>query len=81
LLPAIDRIISQGYALDDCEYLEGSVCVAVPVRDQKQKVFAALAAHGPTPRFNLALAEKSVLLLRGAALEIEKSIVEDIELK
>jgi hypothetical protein len=44
-------------------------------------VFAALAAHGPTPRFNLALAEKSVLLLRGAALEIEKSIVEDIELK
>ena len=74
LMAEIKKISMQGYALDNCEYLEGSICVAVPVRDAKNKVFAALAAHGPTPRFTLKLAEQSVPTLRAAALELEKSL-------
>jgi hypothetical protein len=41
LMAEIKKIADQGYALDNCEYLEGSICVAVPVRDSKNKVFAA----------------------------------------
>jgi DNA-binding IclR family transcriptional regulator len=74
LLREIKKIADQGYALDDCEYLEGSVCVAVPVRDAKNKIFAALAAHGPTPRFTLKMAEQSVPILIAAATELEESL-------
>jgi len=74
LMAEIKKIADQGYALDNCEYLEGSICVAVPVRDSKNKVFAALAAHGPTPRFTLKMAEQSVPMLIAAAIELEESL-------
>ena len=50
------------------------MCVAVPVRDAKNKIFAALAAHGPTPRFTLKMAEQSVPILIAAAIELEESL-------
>ena len=74
LMAEIKKIADQGYALDNCEYLEGSICVAVPVRDSKNKVFAALAAHGPTPRLTLKMAELSVPMLIAAAIELEESL-------
>ena len=76
LLSEIKNISAQGYSIDECEYLEGSICVAVPVRDPKNKVYAALVAHGPTPRFTLKLAEQSVATLRAAALELENSLTQ-----
>jgi len=76
LIPVIKKISEQGYSIDECEYLEGSICVAVPVRDQKNKVYAALVAHGPTPRFTLKLAEQSVAILQAAAAELEDSLTQ-----
>lgn len=76
LMAEINKIRVRGYALDNCEYLEGSICVAVPVRESKNKVFAALAAHGPTPRFTLKLAEQSVPILQAAAAELENSLTQ-----
>jgi len=76
LIPAIKKISGQGYSIDECEYLEGSICVAVPVRDQNNKVYAALVAHGPTPRFTLKLAEQSVAILQAAAAELEDSLTQ-----
>jgi DNA-binding IclR family transcriptional regulator len=46
------------------------------VRASKNKVFAALAAHGPTPRFTLKLAEQSVPILQAAAAELENSLTQ-----
>lgn len=76
LVPAIKKISEQGYSIDECEYLEGSVCIAVPVRDQKNKVYAALVAHGPTSRFTLKLAEQSVAILKAAAAELEDNLTQ-----
>lgn len=49
-LAAISR---RGYSLDDQEFIEGLVAVAVPVRDSANTVVAALACHGPLPRFGV----------------------------
>ncbi len=53
-------IAERGYSIDDQEYLEGLVAIAAPVRDGSGTVVAAVACHGPIPRFT---PEKAVALL------------------
>jgi IclR family KDG regulon transcriptional repressor len=43
----------RGYALDDEEYDYGVRCIAVPVRDLRGKVIAAIGISGPSHRMNL----------------------------
>ena len=47
------RIRAQKYATDDEEYHAGLVCVAVPVRDARRRVCAAIAVHAPLSRMPL----------------------------
>jgi IclR family acetate operon transcriptional repressor len=53
LLRALARIRASGVGTDVSEYLEGSVCLAVPVRDARGRMCAAVAVHGPAPRMTL----------------------------
>lgn len=63
----IDRIRASGIGTDVGEYLEGSVCLAVPVLDARGRPCAALAVHGPAPRYTLRKAHEHVPALRRAA--------------
>lgn len=63
----IDRIRASGIGTDVGEYLEGSVCLAVPVLDARGRPCAALAVHGPAPRYSLRKAHEHVPALRRAA--------------
>ena len=54
LLAELKQIARQGYALDNEEFVEGMVAVAVPVRDLNGRYFASLAVHGPIQRLSLA---------------------------
>jgi DNA-binding IclR family transcriptional regulator len=56
----LERITKCGYSMDDQEFLEGLVAIAVPVKDRRGTVVAAVACHGPLPRFSL---EKAKTLL------------------
>ncbi|MBY0438018.1 MAG: hypothetical protein K2W80_07475 [Burkholderiales bacterium] len=58
------------YSVDDEEYLEGLVCVAVPVTDEQQRVWATVAVHGPAARMPIdaALARLPELQAAAAAL-------------
>jgi IclR family acetate operon transcriptional repressor len=47
------RIRASSIGTDSGEFLEGSVCLAVPVIDPGGRVCAAVAVHGPAPRMTL----------------------------
>lgn len=50
LLEHLARIREQGYALDDEEHELGIRCLAVPIKDHKGNVVAAVSVSGPTLR-------------------------------
>jgi IclR family acetate operon transcriptional repressor len=45
------RILQQGYAVDEEEFYEGIRCLAAPVRDSSGKVVAAIGITGTATRF------------------------------
>ena len=67
LLDELKKVIRRGYAIDDEEFFEGMVAIAVPVPDLNGKFSAALAFHGPTTRLSVEKAiEKKAVLLEAA---------------
>lgn len=64
LLADLQRIEQRGYSLDEEEFFEGMVAIAVPVTDPDGRFVAALAYHGPTQRIDIedAVARRGVLL-------------------
>jgi DNA-binding IclR family transcriptional regulator len=67
LLEELDQIASQGFAVDNEEFVEGMVAIAVPIRDGNGRYFASVAFHGPTQRLTIDLAmEKKELLFEVA---------------
>lgn len=64
------KIRREGVSLDREEYLEGMVCVAVPVKDEKRRVPAALAVHAPASRRKLEQVLAFVPALRQAAARL-----------
>lgn len=75
LLKELERIRKEGVSVDEGEYLEGSVCLAVPVMDKEQRYLAAVAVHGPSPRLNLHRVRSFVPRLRQAADAIATSLL------
>ncbi len=47
----LQRIQARGYALDEQEYRDGVRCLAVPIRDQRGVVVAAIGVTGPLQLF------------------------------
>lgn len=67
---ALKRIRRERLATDNEEYLDGTVCVAVPVESATRLVPAALAVHAPTTRMTLKQAASCVPALRKAAAKL-----------
>lgn len=67
---ALKRIRRERLSTDNEEYLDGTVCVAVPVESAKRRVPAALAVHAPTTRLTLEQAMQCVPALRRAAARL-----------
>lgn len=64
LLDELTLVRKRGYALDNEEFVEGMVAMAVPVKDAERRYVGALAFHGPVQRISLddAVARKDILL-------------------
>ncbi|MDU8945271.1 IclR family transcriptional regulator [Ovoidimarina sediminis] len=75
LLTDLSAIADRGYSLDDQEFIDGMVAIAVPVRDPEGRFMAALACHGPTQRISIqdAVARKDVL--QNAARRLSETIL------
>jgi IclR family acetate operon transcriptional repressor len=63
----LDEIRKRGYSVDNQEFLAGVVCLAVPVRDKKGAVCAALAISAPEARMSTAEAIEHLPTLQSAA--------------
>ena len=76
LLDELHEISRNGYAVDNEEFLEGMVAVAVPVRDPQGRYFASLAAHGPNQRLSIDQLRSHVPLLTQASERLTEVIFE-----
>ncbi|MEL6410198.1 MAG: IclR family transcriptional regulator [Pseudomonadota bacterium] len=63
LLDNLSMIAKRGFSLDEEEFMEGMVAIAVPVTDSTGRFVAAIAVHGPTQRVSVedAIAKSSIL--------------------
>jgi DNA-binding IclR family transcriptional regulator len=66
-----DAIAKDGYARDREEFIAGLIAVAVPVRDARGTVRAAVAVHAPVARMSLEDALGKLAALRRAAHRLE----------
>jgi DNA-binding IclR family transcriptional regulator len=63
-LDELATIAKQGYAVDNEEFMEGMVAIAVPIKDEKSRYSGAVAFHAPDQRLSLetAIARKDYLM-------------------
>ncbi len=71
---ALRRVRAEGIGTDVGEYLEGSVCLAVPVTDRGGHICAGLALHGPAPRMTLRKGMEHLSALRRAASALADTV-------
>lgn len=71
----IEQVRSQGYAVDDEEYMYGVRCIAVPVYDFREKCVAAIGISGPSNRISLESLPQTAKIVMdvGAALSARLS--------
>lgn len=73
LLARIDQVRQQGYSFQDQEFELGSRSIAVPVRDRRNRVIAALAVGASIGRCSVEdMVDRILPVLRRAAREIER---------
>lgn len=67
LMDALTKIREDRVGIDDEEFVDGMVAVAVPINDSKERMVAALAFHAPSVRMDLKKARTYLPILRKAA--------------
>lgn len=67
-----ERILAQGHATDEEEFIAGLIAVAVPVVDAAGAVRAGVAVHAPVARMSLPKALKLLPALHGAAARLAR---------
>ncbi|MEM1431121.1 MAG: IclR family transcriptional regulator [Pseudomonadota bacterium] len=75
LLKDLAQIAERGYSVDNEEFFEGLVALAVPVRDTEGNFVAALAFHAPTQRVSLESAIGKRDILQGAAARLSQALL------
>jgi DNA-binding IclR family transcriptional regulator len=70
----LERVRSQGYSIDNEEYLGGVICIAVPIVDQHGKICAALAMQAPRARMTLAEMQRHLPALRKSSAQIGQAL-------
>ena len=76
LIEETARIRQRGYSLDDEEFMEGMVAVAVPILDGRGRLVSTLSVHAPVQRFALADAERHAETLKAAAAQLSGLMLE-----
>ncbi len=64
LLAELDKVARQGHSVDNEEFMDGMIAVAVPVYLKGDRYFGALAYHAPTVRVNRDTAEQHLPVLK-----------------
>ena len=67
LLAELELTAKRGFALDQAEFIDEMVAMAVPVKDKSGRFVASLATHGPKQRMELADTGRYEGILKSAA--------------
>ena len=70
----IAQIRQQKFALDRGEFYEGMVAIAVPILDNENRYFGALAVHGPSSRLHIEEALVRLDVLTSGAQQIHNAM-------
>lgn len=73
----IEATAERGYALDNEEFMEGMIALAVPILDANKRLFATLSFHAPTQRFDITRALTFLPQLQRTAAELSLLSVGD----
>lgn len=77
LLDELRQIADQGHAIDNEEFMEGMIAIAVPVADQQGRFLAALAFHGPSVRLTRERLLANKQLLQEAATKLAGLLMDE----
>lgn len=77
LLKELKAISKKGFAIDNEEFMEGMIAIAVPVFDDNKRFIAALAYHGPTMRLNSQGMIETEPVLREAADQLSRILMNE----
>ncbi len=70
----INRTHERGYSEDAEEFMVGMIAVAVPIRDDQERLVSTLSFHAPTIRLSLEAAHTHLPKLRRAADELSRLV-------
>ena len=76
LFDELKTISRKGYAIDNEEFIEGMVAIAVPVLDKSGRYFASLAFHGPLQRLSLEELVSRAPMMHEAAQRLTEVILD-----
>jgi DNA-binding IclR family transcriptional regulator len=79
LLAELQTIAKQGYALDNQEFIEGMIAIAVPVKDEAGRYCASVAFHGPIQRVSKAQAVAMVPKIKMASRKLQHTLFGDAD--
>jgi IclR family acetate operon transcriptional repressor len=74
LVRELDEVRERGYAIDDEESAVGLRCVGCPIRDEGDRVVAAISVSAPAQRLSVAEARRVAPALRQVAAEISRRL-------
>ena len=67
---ALEKIRKEQVGTDNQEFIEGMVCVAVPIFDRRKRLFATLSIHAPSSRMSLEELSRHVPSLQKASHDL-----------
>ena len=76
LLDELKTIRRRGFAIDNEQFIEGMVAIAVPVRDAEGRYMASIGVHGPMLRYSVERAASFAPLLEAAARDLSDVLMD-----
>jgi DNA-binding IclR family transcriptional regulator len=73
----LERIRSEDVSFDNCEFMSGVVCAAVPIRNSRGQTIAGLALSAPEARLTVEEARTYIQVLREGAAKLAVTFDED----
>ncbi len=77
LIDEISEIKRRGYSVDNEEFMESMIAVAVPILDRHQRLVSTLSFHGPVQRLSIEAAIAHVPRLHTAAKQLSELLNSD----
>jgi DNA-binding IclR family transcriptional regulator len=77
LLAEIDNIERQQVSIDNQEFYDDVIAIAVPIKDRRGRFYSSLAIQAPASRISINHSERYLPLLREAATDLAKLAEDD----